>query len=88
MKEKELCKGMNAEQLKQAGKRFYLHIPQCVCGNSLTNMICDECSRLYTSKNNDHARLTVTVHGDFIAAESVNVIFNGDVTTKIFIWEL
>lgn len=78
---------MTENEIKAAAER---HLPKCICDHTITRVcssevLCEECGRLYTS-------FTGSVGKAILAGpkmmEIVHVIFNGDVTTHTFIWEL
>ena len=80
--DKHKLKGVSKKELQYAGSRYYKHFGDCECGEKLTTIICDECSRLYKQR-----LFGIKVDGNTVV-ETVNVVFNGGVTLKTFIWEL
>ena len=81
--------GMTEDELGLAWKRLFHYIPQCICGESLTDfrstthILCDECSRMYIRLQQG---VVIMAHGAVL--ETLQVVFNGNITTKTFTWEM
>lgn len=81
---------MTKEELQTARLRICHHIPQCICGDSMTDMRdtnkcrCDECGRLYYLDILEQPVLD----DNLMVSETVIVIFNGFSAEKTFKWEL